>query len=224
MEAQQATPVGSGSGSRRHDGAGRMAGALETRKIALLEKAVAFAYETLDATQRATTERVVAEFYEHVPPADIAERSPRDLWGAALSLWRFAERRRPDRAKIRVYNPDPEADGWSSPHTIVEIVNDDMPFLVDSVSLAINASGRVVHLVIHPILTVTRDPNGRLCALGVAEEAGLRESWMQIEITRQSNRDDLARLAQTLSGILADVRAAVEDWQPMRARLRELID
>jgi len=223
METQQATPVGSGPGSRRLDGAGRMAGALETRKIALVEKAVAFAHETLEATQRATAERVVAEFYKHVPPADIAERSPKDLWGAALSLWRFSERRRPDQAKIRVYNPDPAADGWSSPHTIVEIVNDDMPFLVDSISLAINASGRVVHLVIHPILTVTRDPAGRLCALGDAEAPGLRESWMQIEITRESDRHDLADLTQTLSGVLADVRAAVEDWRSMRERLRELV-
>jgi glutamate dehydrogenase len=147
MEAQQATPAGSGLGSRRHDGAGRMAVALETRKIALVEKAVAFAHETLDATQRTTAERVVAGFYEHVPPVDIAERRPRDLWGAAWSLWRFAERRRPDQAKIRVYNPDPTADGWSSPHTIVEIVNDDMPFLVDSASLAINASGRILSFI-----------------------------------------------------------------------------
>jgi glutamate dehydrogenase len=201
-----------------------MASGLETRKIALVKKAVALARKTLDATQQATAERVVAEFFEHVPPADIAERSPRDLSGAALSLWRFAERRRPDQAKIRVYNPDPAADGWSSPHTIVEIVNDDMPFLVDSVSLAINASGRVVHLVIHPIMTVARDPTGRLIKLCGAAAAGLRESWMQIEITRQSDRDDLARLAQTLSGVLAEVRAAVEDWQPMRTRLRELLD
>jgi glutamate dehydrogenase len=201
-----------------------MAGALETRKIALVKKAVALAQKTLDATQRATAERVVAEFYEHVPPADIAERSPRDLWGAALSLWRFAERRRRDQAKIRVYNPDPVADGWSSPHTIVEIVNDDMPFLVDSVSLAINASGRIVHLVIHPIMTVARDATGRLIELCGAAAAGLRESWMQIEITRQSDCDDLARLAQALSGVLADVRAAVEDWQPMQKRLREVLD
>jgi glutamate dehydrogenase len=161
MEAQRATSVGSGPGSRRLDGAGRMAGELETRKIALVKKAVALARKTLDATQQATAERVVAQFYEHVPPADIAERSPRYLSGAALSLWRFAERRRPDQAKIRVYNPDPAADGWSSPHTIVEIVNDDMPFLVESLSLAIHTSGRVVHLVIHPILTVPRYPHGR---------------------------------------------------------------
>ena len=111
MEAQQATPAGSGLGSRRHDGADRMKVALETRKIALVEKAVVFAHETLDPTQWAMAEGVIAEFYEHVPPADVAERSPRDLCGAALSLWRFAERRRQGQAKIRVFDPSPNADG-----------------------------------------------------------------------------------------------------------------
>jgi glutamate dehydrogenase len=108
-----------------------MAGTLETKKIALVDKARALAGETLGPAQRATGKRLVTEFYEHVPPADIAQRTPSDLWGAALSFWRFAERRRPGQAKVRVYNPDAVADGWSSPHTIVEIVNDDMPFLVD---------------------------------------------------------------------------------------------
>src|SRR6267378_3223945 len=194
----------------------------DAKKAALICKAAALAGETLDPAEEATAKRVITEFYEHVPPADVAERSPRNLYGAALSLWRFAERRRPGQAKIRVHNPDPVADGWSSPHTIVEIVNDDMPFLVDSVSLAINGSGRVVHLVIHPIVTVARDPQGRLLEVRDWETAGFRESWMHVEITRSSDRDDLARLAQTLSGVLADVRAAVEDWRPMRERLREL--
>jgi glutamate dehydrogenase len=222
MEAQQATPAGFGSDSRGPDGAGRMAGIIEAKKGALVERAQAVAAGLLEADQRAPAERLITTFYEHVPPVDVAERSPRDLCGAALSLRRFAERRQPGHAKVRVYNPDLAADGWSSPHTMVEIVNDDMPFLVDSVSLAINASGRVVHLVIHPIMTVARDPSGRLGELcGTA--AGLRESWMQIEITRQSDRDDLARLTQTLSRVLGDIRAAVEDWQPMRERLRELL-
>jgi glutamate dehydrogenase len=98
-----------------------------------------------------------------------------------------------------------------------------MPFLVDSVSLAINASSRIVHLVIHPILMVSRNPKGRLAEFGASAAARLRESWMQIEITRGSDRDGLIRLTQTLSGVLDDVRIAVEDWQPMRTRLRELL-
>ena len=224
MAAQQTASASIGAMDRSRQAAGRVAGAIETKKALLVEKAAALGREMLDVAERTTAERVIREFYEHVPPADIVGRSPRDLCGAAVSLWRFAERRRPGHAKIRIYNPDPTTDGWSSPHTIVEIVNDDMPFLVNSISLAINASGRNVHLVIHPILTVARDPRGRLCEVRDAGTAGLRESWMHIEITSESDRDDLARLTQTLSGVLSDVRIAVEDWQAMREELRELLD
>jgi glutamate dehydrogenase len=199
-----------------------MVSTIETKKATLVHKAAALACQLFDPTDQATADRFIAQFYEHVPPADVAERTPRNLYGAALSLWRFGERRRPGQAKIRVYNPDPAADGWSSPHTIVEIVNDDMPFLVDSVTGAINASNLVVHLIIHPILTVARGPDGRLCNVLDANAAGTRESWMQIEITSESDPADLARLTQTLSGVLADVRAAVTDWQPMRRVLREV--
>src|SRR3984893_14427494 len=187
----------------------------DAKQAALIRKAEAVADETLYPTEKATAKHVISEFYEHVPPADVAERSPRNLFGAALSLWRFAERRRPGQAKIRVQNPDPAADGWASPHTIVEIVNDDMPFLVDSVTGAINASNRVVHLIIHPIFTLARGPDGRLCEIRDAKAGGSRESWMQIEIPREADPAGLARLTQALSGGLADVRAAVDDWQPL---------
>ena len=200
-----------------------MTSTIDAKKAALIRKAAALASEVLDPAEQTTAKRVITEFYEHVPPADVVERSPSNLNGAALSLWRFAERRRPGQAKIRVHNPDPVADRWSSPHTIVEIVNDDMPFLVDSVTGAINASNRVVHLIIHPILTVARGPDGRLCEIRDGGADGLRESWMQIEITPESDPAGLARLTQSLSGALADVRAAVDDWQPMRKVLREVV-
>src|SRR5271170_6340492 len=196
----------------------------EAKKETLVRKAVALAKEVLDPADYATAERVIGAYYEHVPPADITERSPRDLSGAALSLWHFAERRRPGQAKIRVYNPEIAADGWSSAHTIVEIVNDDMPFLVDSVTGAITAGDRVVHLVVHPILTVERLPGGRLHEIGKTDATGSLESWMHIEITREPDPTNLALVTQTLAGVLADVRAAVSDWQPMRETLRALIE
>ena len=93
----------------------------------------------------------------------------------------------------------------------------------NSVTGAINASNRVVHLIIHPILTVARGPDGRLSEVLEPEVAGTRESWMQIEITSEKDPADLARLTQTLSGVLADVRAAVTDWQHMRQVLREVV-
>ena len=196
---------------------------IETKKAALVQKAAALACGLSDPAEQTSAERFIPEFYEHVPPADVAQRSARNLYGAALSLWRLAERRRPRQAKIRVYNPDPMTDGWSSPHTIIEIVNDDMPFLVDSVTGAINAGNRVVRLIIHPIFTVARGPDGQLRDIVDPRAAGARESWMKIEITSESDPVALTQLAQTLSAVLADVRAAVEDWQPMREVLREIV-
>ncbi|MGC2202389.1 MAG: NAD-glutamate dehydrogenase domain-containing protein, partial [Stellaceae bacterium] len=200
-----------------------MTGTIEAKKAALVRKAAALSRELFDPEEQSAVERFIVEFYRHVPPADVTDRTPRNLYGAALSLWRFAERRQPGKAKIRVYNPGPAAESWSSAHTIIEIVNDDMPFLVDSVTGAINAGNRVVHLVIHPILMVRRSPDGRLCGVLDAGAAGARESWMQVEITRETDPADLARLTQALSGVLADVRAAVDDWQPMRQAMREVI-
>src|SRR5215471_16770173 len=153
-----------------------MAKTAEVKKTALVQKATTLACSLSDPAEQAKAKRFIAEFYQHVPPADVAERSARNLYGAALSLWHLAERRRPRLAKIRVYNPDPMTDGWSSPHTIIEIVNDDMPFLVDSVTGAINASNRTVHLIIHPIFTVERSAEGQLSGILDRYAAGKRES------------------------------------------------
>src|SRR2546421_3372016 len=101
-----------------------MVSTIEAKKATLVHKAAALADQLFDPADQAIANKFIAQFYEHVPPADVAERTPRNLYGAALSLWRFGERHRVGPAKIRIYNPDPVAGGWSPPHTIVEIVND----------------------------------------------------------------------------------------------------
>ena len=132
----------------------------------------------------------------------------------------------PGQAKVRVYNPRLEQHGWQSTHTVVEIVNDDMPFLVDSVSMELNRHGLGIHLIIHPVLAVRRDAAGRLRRprrrRGAAGN-GLRESFMHVEVDRQSDpaRARRARGA-TSCRVLGDVRRAVEDWRAMRERVGEV--
>ncbi|HLY45353.1 MAG TPA: NAD-glutamate dehydrogenase [Stellaceae bacterium] len=186
-----------------------------------LRDAQALAEQRAESAERALLPRFIAQMYAHVPPSDVAARGPEALCDAALALWRFAARRRPGGALLRVYNPTRSADGWSSPHTVVEIVNDDMPFLVDSVTAAINESGRQVRLAIHPVLPVTRDDAGALLALD-PPQGSFRESWMQIEITREPHAAERQALAARLAGILDDVRRAVADWQQMRRTLQAI--
>ena len=191
----------------------------DKEKAERIRGAAELAERCTDAAPPGRLGRFIAKLYEHVPPGDIAARTPADLCGGALALWRFAARRQRGAAKVRVGNPDAAGDGWSSPHTIVEIVNDDMPFLVDSVTAAINESGRDVRLVIHPILTVARDEAGALLGLDPPQD-GLRESWMQIAIARVPDDAGRAALAERLDAVLADVRRAVADWPAMRRQLQ----
>ena len=115
-----------------------------------------------------------------------------------------------------MFNAGPDH-GFESRHTVVQIVNDDMPFLVDSIANEFNRREIDVHLLAHPVLAVRRDLDGDL--LGFAIEAGERaksESMMHIEIDRQADPALLDELAAALTRVLAEVRLAVEDWRAMR--------
>jgi glutamate dehydrogenase len=169
----------------------------------------------------ATVEAFLKRLYANVPPADLIHQAPEDAYGAAMALWQFAQARKPGAAKVRVYNPTLAEHGWRSDHTAVEIVNDDMPFLVDSVTAELNRVNLTVRLVIHPIYAVRRDAAGRLLGLDGGAEA-VSESLMRVEIEGRRAGAELDRLRGDIERVLGDVRAAVKDWRAMRARLSEV--
>ncbi len=105
--------------------------------------------------------------------------------------------------------------------TVVELINDDMPFLVDSVTGEISERRLDVRLVSHPVLGVKRDGD-TLTALGAAETASARESFITIHL---DPIDDAAcqALVATLNAVLGEVRRAVQDWRPMLDRVNEVI-
>ena len=173
----------------------------------------------------ADVERFTRGFFANVPPRDCAEFVPESLQGAVTSLWNFVQSRKSATAKIRVFNPDKKQDGWETGHTIVEIVNDDMPFLVDSVTAELNHRNLTVHLIIHPVVPVDRTGAGKL--RGIAGEGEVSEipseSVMHLQITEQTDAALLTELTASLAKVLADVRAAVEDWRPMRVGIAYVI-
>jgi len=158
------------------------------------------------------------QYYAQVAPEDLAERSLPDLYGAAMSHWHFARTFAGGAAKLRVFNPRIDEHGWQSTHTVIEIVNDDMPFLVDSIAMEVNRQGLTMHLIVHPVLKVRRDAEHRLVGLArERDEAGGRfESLIHVEVDRRTDPKRLAELHDGLLRILGDVRAAVEDWKAMR--------
>jgi glutamate dehydrogenase len=203
----------------------------EKLKSELIDRVLEEASSRLERARAAVIERFIRQFYANVPPDDLVGHSPDDLFGAAVSLWTFGARRQRGSAKVRVYNPRLDEHGWHSPHTVVEIVNDDMPFLVDSVTAALNRRELTVYLVIHPIVRTERDESGQLLGLaGDADAAAgpgrvvASESFMQVWISEQTSADRLAEIRQGLEDVLADVRAAVEDWSAMRGRVAETLE
>jgi glutamate dehydrogenase len=169
----------------------------------------------------ATVAAFLKRLYANVPPADLIHRPPEDAYGAAMALWQFAQVRKPGAAKVRVYNPTLAEHGWRSDHTAVEIINDDMPFLVDSVTAELNRVNLTVRLVIHPLYAVRRDAAGRLLGLDGGAEA-VSESLMRVEIEGRRAGAELDRLRVDIERVLGDVRAAVKDWRAMRAKLQEV--
>ena len=86
----------------------------------------------LSAAQRPLIEGFAREYFRQLDTDDLTERTPEDLCGALLSHWQFGATRTPGRPKVRVLSPSVAEHGWASRHSVIEIVNDDMPFLVDS--------------------------------------------------------------------------------------------
>ncbi len=198
------------------------------RKAERIEQIVEHLRARMDGERASSVERFVRLFYRRATAADLAESSVENLYGAALSLWTFAERREPGVPKVRVLNPRVDEHGWKSPYTVIEIVNDDMPFLVDSITANLNRKRRTVHLVIHPIVGVARDAEGRLLDVAGAEPRSraadtVDESHMHVEVDAQSSPEVLDEIRESIRKVLADVRHAVEDWRPMRTKVDEAI-
>ncbi len=169
--------------------------------------------------------RFLERFYAKVAPADLLSRTEQALVGGALSTWRLLGWRQDGLPRVRVFNPDEKRDCWTSPHTIVEIVNDDMPFLVDSIEAEINRQGLSIHQVIHPVVHVRRDRTGHLVSLvdpATTGDAATAESVMYFEITELRRPGTLERLQESLESVLRDVRATVGDWRAMRLRAADL--
>ncbi|MDP9064966.1 MAG: NAD-glutamate dehydrogenase [Pseudomonadota bacterium] len=180
----------------------------------------------------ANIQRFLRAYFANVESEDLTGRDPRELAVVALSHLRFAHQRR-SRALVRVFNPTQREDGYGSPHTVVEMVNDDMPFLVDSIGLALGQRALTLHFLAHPVFAVARDGAGGLSSI---QERGRRldgdavdkkrrlESFQHIEIDRIVDPTILRALQTEIERAMQDLRVACADWEKMRAAARQASD
>ncbi|WP_373181717.1 NAD-glutamate dehydrogenase [Halomonas campaniensis] len=180
----------------------------------------------LDRDKAAEVEAFARYFYASVPFDDLEDRRLDDLYGATLSVWHFLQEFDPAHPKVRVFNPDFEEHGWQSPHTFVAVLHEDMPFLVDSVRIELNRRGITVHAIHNAVLATERDGKHRLKRVASPRDAKApeaRESLIVIEIDRHSDVAVLQDIQTSLHDVLVDVRTAVADFEPMRAKVEEAL-
>jgi len=206
---------------------------LDDDKLRLLDEAAALRSSRLAVVVDAElAHHLLHAYYRHVPAEDLLERSAVDVYGAAMSHYKLAAHRPQGTGAVRVWTPSQDADEWSADgHTVIDIVTDDMPFLVDSVTMAITSQQRPIHSVVHPQLLVRRDVTGQLLEVTDVDHVGtgitselVRESWMHIEVDRETDPDALDQLENHLIQVLRDVREVVEDWVKMKEQALQVVD
>src|SRR5262249_19535858 len=185
---------------------------------------IAAAGNILRSDNREVPEDFIAALFAHAVPEDLMRYDPRQLAELAANAWSLLAVRKPGVPKIRLDTPDRAGHQRLRNDSVLEIINDDMPVLVDSVLAELAECGIEVRSVVHPVLTVVRDEAGRLTAFkGVKPAAGaLRESVIYVHVERIDEQARRAEIVEAIERVLADVRVCVADWRAMVARVAEV--
>jgi len=165
--------------------------------------------------------------YNNISTLDLAHRNDSDMYGTTLSLWNSLNNHQDDKPVIKVFNPQVSKHGWKSSHTVIEIIIKDMPFLVDSIRIALNRLGLTPHLMINSPIKLVRDANNNITELAAASDKKINSTSVEtiffIEIDRQSEQKTLDNITKDLRSVLSDISITVDDWQEMKERLTAVI-
>ena len=167
------------------------------------------------------------QFFGIVALEELTQRRLSDLVGSTLSAWRLLQRFDPAEPEVHVFNPDFEKHGWQSAHASVEVLHPDIPFLVDSVRMELSRRGYSIHTLQNSVFKVRRNARGELLELHPrsADAAGLHaEALMFLEIDRCASAGAQRTLEKALQEVLGDVRLAVADFEPIKAKAQSLLE
>src|SRR5262245_18965980 len=186
---------------------------------------IAAAGKILRGDNREVPEDFIAALFAHAVPEDLMRYDPRQLADLAADAWCLLVVRKPGVPKIRLNTPGLPGHDRLCADSVLEVVSDDMPFLVDSVLAELAERGIDVRFVVHPVLTVARDDAGRLIAFkGTKPAAGaLRESVIYVRVARIDEEAQRAEIVAAIERVLADVRVCVHDWRAMTTRVADMI-
>ena len=164
----------------------------------------------------------VDSYYRNTPEMDLQKWRPDDLLGATLDMWEFIQDIPGESPRVKVFNPDFERHGWQSTHTVIAVVSEDRPFIIDSLRMELNRQNVAIHAINNVVLHTSRNQKGALT--GLDDPKGLAESVVAIEIDRHTDLQRLEQIRTELLAVLDEVRAAVDDFAPMLAAVKTQAD
>lgn len=183
----------------------------------------------VDATHHGSIKKFISAFYAYQHIETLKRRGPERLAEGLYSLWSFIQEKPAGAPKFSVsyWRPEKKEEMGRPERIIISIINDNMPFLVDSLTHFLNRLGFKPRLIVHPILLITRDGKGRLNYLENHDNPrpeSSEESLIYCEISESVTPDCVDRIQSELSAMLADVRAATEDWTNMKKKVSVAIE
>ncbi|WP_375176992.1 NAD-glutamate dehydrogenase [Marinobacter mobilis] len=195
-------------------------------KAQFIEQLAEAVNEKIDKKEAKRINEFASQYLSHMPLDELVSRRFSDTYGSVLAAWQFFQTLKPDQSRVSVFNPDLESDGWQSTHTVIFILHPNIPFLIDSVRIAINQREIGTHAIHHAVLQVDRDRNGKLKKLHTTERSPSKtdyEALIVLEIDRHSDTAELAKLESALQTVLHEVRIAVEDFPLVTAKAQEIL-
>ena len=171
-------------------------------------------------------EQFATLLYRNISSLDLSARNDSDMYGATLSLWSSLNEHKDKEPVIHVFNPSVSEHGWKSSHTIIEIIIEDMPFLVDSIRIALNRLGLSPHLMLNSPLKLVRDKDQSIINIAPSVDTKIKATSVEtiffIEIDRQPDKAALNTIKKELLSVVDDITHTVNDWQPMLKKLNNI--
>ncbi|GAA3979408.1 NAD-glutamate dehydrogenase GdhB [Allohahella marinimesophila] len=181
--------------------------------------------QKLSAQQARRLSEFARLYLENLPLEEVNGRRLSDIYGAVISSWHFVQQRAKDEFKVAVFNPELEAHGWQSTHTVLGVLHQNVPFIMDSIRMCLNRLNFDIHSIQHAVLYIRRDKNGRFKELlqrSGHPDRSLAESTVYIEIDRHNDPQVLSTIRDEISTVLRHVSTAVADYEPMREHAQVL--
>ncbi|MFQ3282188.1 NAD-glutamate dehydrogenase [Reinekea sp.] len=155
---------------------------------------------------------LIEQLFKHASMRDLSSYELPDLAGMVVTLWRTLQNKSIKKANVEVINPSVEEHEWQSAHSIVTILNDEAPFVIDSARLALTSLDINIHAIFYGSFNIERDKQGNFVKFS---DQGNKELLLCLEMDRTTVQEQRQQVETSLFEVLEDVGYVVEDFPAM---------